>query len=53
MAVNDKHVTPETFDVLARDIKAGRKVRLYINRAGDGPEEITLNAAAVATAARE
>ncbi|MCX7058386.1 MAG: hypothetical protein NTZ79_14730 [Proteobacteria bacterium] len=53
MAVNDKHVTPETFDVLAKDIKAGRKVRLYINRAGDGPEEITLNAAAVATAARE
>jgi len=53
MAVNDKHVTPDTFDVLAKDIKAGRKVRLYINRAGDGPEEITLNAAAVATAARE
>jgi len=53
MAVNDKHVTPDTFDVLANDIKAGRKVRLYISRAGDGPEEITLNSAAVATAAQE
>ena len=53
MALNNMHVTPDTLDLLAKYIKAGRPIHLSIGRAGEGPIEINLNQEAVATAASE
>jgi general secretion pathway protein C len=53
MAVNNKHVTEDSFDVLAGDLKSGRKMHLSIIREGVGPMELNLNAEAAAVAAME
>jgi hypothetical protein len=53
MAVNKKHVTPDSLDLLAHDLKSGRKMQLSIGRIGEGPMELTLNPEAVAAAALE
>jgi len=49
MAVNGKQVNPDTFDELSRDLLSGRPVRVYVNRIGEGPEEVKLNAAVLAS----
>jgi type II secretion system protein C len=53
MALNNMHVTPDTLGILAKYMKAARPIHLSVNRAGEGPIEITLNPDAVATAAME
>ena len=49
MAVNGKQVNPDTFAELTRDLLSGRPVRVYVNRIGEGPEEVKLNPAVLAS----